>query len=177
MNAKTTLLLQTAGSLLATAVLSTLAGCASPAPARPAAAPTTAKAVLAPQEPEGPRVSLVCAPEARRISFSAIGVEPYTRLLDMALSPDRAWLLVDQSHVVEVGRTAEGATFRTIAGSPDARWAALDVDPRDGSLWVVSMERLELIHLIPGAKSRIVSIPRIECEGGFRYLLVDAQAN
>jgi hypothetical protein len=158
------------------------AGCASPAASPPAAAPASAPAAATkpkaapPAEPQGPRVSLVCAPEARRIPFPVIGVEPYTQILDMALGPDRAWLLVDQSHVVEVGRQAEGATFRTIAGSPDARWAALDVDPKDGSLWVVSMERLELIHLIPGAKSRVVTIPRLEGEGGFRDILVDDDA-
>jgi hypothetical protein len=109
------------------------------------------------------------------VSFTALGVEPYTQIIDMALSPDRAWLLVDLSHIVEVGRRAEGATFRTIAGSPDARWAALDVDPTDGSLWVVSMERLELIHLVPGAKSQVVKIPRLEGEGGFRDVLVDEE--
>jgi len=83
---------------------------------------------------------------------------------------------VDQSHVIEVERKAEGATFRTIAGSPDARWAALDVDPRDGSLWVVSMERLELIHILPAGKSQVVKIPRLEGEGGFRDVLVDDEA-
>lgn len=164
------------------AVLLVLAGCASPSAPPPAAAPAAeaAKARPAtkvpPAEPEGPRLSLVCAPEVRRIAFPSIGVAPYTQILDVALGPERIWLLADQSHVIEVERKAEGATFRTIAGSPDARWAAVDVDPKDGSLWVVSMERLELMHLVPGAKSQIVKIPRLEGEGGFRDILVDDEA-
>ena len=162
------------GPVLAVIAISTLAGgCASPAPARPAA-PAPSKA-SPPPEPEGPRVSLVCAPEARRISFQAIGVAPYTHILDVALAEDRVWLLVDQSHIVEVGRKPEAPTFRTISGSAEARWAALDDDPRDGSLWVVSMERLELIHLVPGGKGQVVAIPRLEGEGGFRDILVDEE--
>ncbi|MES1242470.1 MAG: hypothetical protein ABUT39_12710 [Acidobacteriota bacterium] len=153
----------------------TAAGCASPAAPPPSPAPAARTRPAAP-EPEGPRVSLVCAPGTRRIPFQALGVQPYTQILDAALDPDHAWLLVDQSHVIEIGRQAEGATFRTIAGSPDARWAALDVDPKDGSLWAVSMERLELIHLVPGAKSQVVPIPNLEGEGGFRDVLVDDEA-
>ena len=170
--------------LLAAALLSLfslLVGCASPSAPPPAPAPAARPAAKPPvkakaAEPEGPRLSLVCSPEARRIAFPAIGVEPYTSILDVALAPERIWLLVDQSHVIEVERKAEGATFRTIAGSPDARWAALDVDPRDGSLWVVSMERLELIHILPAGKSQVVKIPRLEGEGGFRDVLVDDEA-
>lgn len=165
---------QLARPVLSAALVSVFA-CASPSTSPPRPAPVPAAKPKA-AEPEGPRLSLVCAPEARRVSFTALGVDAYTHILDMALSPDRAWLLVDQNHIVEVERRAEGATFRTIAGSPEARWAALDVDPADGSLWVVSMERLELIHLVPGAKGQVVKIPRLEGEGGFRDVLVDEEA-
>ena len=51
----------------------------------------------------------------------------------------------------------------------------MDVDPSDGSLWVVSLIRLELIHLIPGGRSEVVRIPRLEGEGGFRDVLVDEE--
>lgn len=147
-----------------------LAGCASPAPpaARPASPP--------PQEAlPGPTVSLLCDPAVRKIPLAAIGVPPYTRILDIALTPDRVFLLVDQHHIVEVGRNPDQPTFRTITGKEDATWDALDVDPVDGSLWLVSLVRLELIHLNPDGRSEIVRIPRLEGEGGFRDVLVDEE--
>jgi hypothetical protein len=121
-------------------------------------------------------VSLVCDPAVRKIPFPSMGIPLYTHLLDIALTPDRVWLLVDQHHIVEVGRNPEQPTFRTIVGKEDATWDALDVDPVDGSLWIVSFLRLELIHLIPDGKSTIVRIPRLEGQGGFREVMVDEEA-
>jgi hypothetical protein len=105
-----------------------------------------------------------------------MGIPLYTSLLDMALTPERVWLLVDQHHIIEVGRNPDKPTFRTITGKEDATWDALDVDPVDGSLWIVSFLRLELIHLIPDGKSTIVRIPRLEGQGGFREVMVDEEA-
>jgi hypothetical protein len=166
-------------SLAAALLLALLAGCATPAP--PTARPLPPAAVPAPapaQEAETaePTVSLVCDPALRKIPFPAMGIPLYTSLLDMALTPDRVWLLVDQHHIVEVGRNPDKPTFRTIVGKDDATWDALDVDPVDGSLWIVSFLRLELIHLIPDGKSTIVRIPRLEGEGGFREVMVDEEA-
>jgi hypothetical protein len=160
-----------------------LAGCASPAPPAPSAGnpaplPVPRAASPSPQEEKapGPMLSLLCNPEARKIPFAALGIPPYSIILDIALTPDRVWLLVDQHHIVEVGRSPEQPTFRTITGKEDATWDALAVDPLDGSLWVVSLLRLELIHLNPDGKSTIVKIPRVEGEGGFRDVLVDEEA-
>lgn len=157
-----------------------LAGCASPAPAPPAARPAPPRAAAKPApKPEpaapGPLLALLCDATARRIPYPAIGIPLHTNILDFALTPDRVWLLVDQHRIVELGRTPEQPTFRTITGKEDATWDALDVDPRDGSLWIVSLLRLELIHLIPDGKSEVVRIPRLEGEGGFRDVLVDEE--
>lgn len=161
--------------------LALLAGCAAPAPpaARPAPPPqaeleTKPPAPAAPEAPEV-KVSLLCDPAVRRIAFPSIGIPLHTRILDIALTPDRVWLLVDQHHIVEVGRSPEQATFRMITGKEDATWDALDVDPRDGSLWIVSLLRLELIHLIPDGKSTVVRLSGVEGEGGFRDVLVDEE--
>lgn len=154
-----------------------LAGCASPAPPPPSARSLPPAAAPAqPVEAAGPSVSLLCDPTVRKIPFPAMGIPLYTSLLDIALTPERVWLLVDQHHIVEVGRSPDKPTFRTIVGKEDATWDALDVDPVDGSLWIVSFLRLELIHLIPDGKSTIVRIPRLEGQGGFRDVLVDEEA-
>lgn len=158
-------------------LLSLLAGCASPAPAPPEARPLpgrkAAKPAPKPEEPPGPQLSLICDPAVRKIPLPSIGIPLHSQPLDLALTSERVWLLVNQQQIVEVGRNPEQATFRTIAAQEGASWDAMDVDPTDGSLWVVSLIRLELIHLIPGGRSEVVRIPRLEGEGGFRDVLVD----
>lgn len=168
-----------ARSVTAAMILALLAGCASPAP--PAARSLPPATASAPAPAQGakaaePTVSLVCDQAARRIPFPSIGIPLYTSLLDMALTPDSVWLLADQHHIMEVGRNPDRPTFRTIVGKDHANWDALDVDPVDGSLWIVSLLRLELIHLIPDGKSTIVRIPHLEGEGGFREVMVDEEA-
>jgi hypothetical protein len=165
-----------ARSLIAAMILALLAGCASPAPPASRHTPPLQTELEMPAEAAGPTVSLLCDPAVRKIAFPSMGIPLYTSLLDIALTPDRVWLLVDQHHIVEVGRSPDKPTFRTIVGKEDATWDALDVDPVDGSLWIVSLLRLELIHLIPDGKSTIVRIPRLEGEGGFRDVLVDEEA-
>ena len=159
-------------AILLAMTVAALAGCASPVPQAPAVRPAPPPL----EELPGPGVDLFCRQDLRRIPFPSLGIPPYTRLLDVALAPDRVWLLVDQHHIVEVGRNPDQPTFRTITGKEDATWDALDVDPVDGSLWIVSFLRLELIHLNPDGKSTIVRIPRLEGEGGFRDVLVDEEA-
>ena len=155
-----------------------LSGCASPAPAPPAhhlPKLKDLKPAPKPEEPPGPLLSLLCEPAVRKIPLASIGVPPHSQPLDIALTPERVWLLVNQQQIVDVGRKPEQATFRTIAAQEGAYWDAMDVDPRDGSLWLVSLVRLELIHLIPGGRSEVVRIPRLEGEGGFRDILVDEE--
>jgi hypothetical protein len=115
----------------------------------------------------------LCAPAARRIPFEAIGIAPHSQLFDIALSADRVWLLVDFNHLIELWRNSEERLFRRVEGREEAYWEALDVDPVDGSLWIVSTLRLELIHLVPDGRSHVVQIPRLEGEGGFRDVLVE----
>lgn len=158
-----------------------LAACATPAPPvqraevpQPRVVP---KPAIAPElAPPGAMTSLVCGPTARKIPFAALGIAPYTQLFDIALTPERIWLLVDSNRLVEVSRDPVSPTYRTVTGKEDASWGAIDLDPRDGSLWAVSILRLELIHLIPDGRSVVVSIPRLEGEGGFRDVLVQDDA-
>lgn len=155
---------------LAAAALAVLAACASPAP--PVQRQPAPRPVMEVQAP-GPTVDLLCAGAADTVSFESMGISPYTQILDIALTPDRVWLLVDPTHLVELWRDPEERKFRAITGKEDAAWGALDVDPLDGSLWIVSSQRLELIHLIPDGQSRILKIPRLEGQGGFRDVLVE----
>ncbi|HET9226403.1 MAG TPA: hypothetical protein VFR31_07030 [Thermoanaerobaculia bacterium] len=162
------------------AICVALAGCATPAPAPPAARPSPPPHMIKTEpKPEraapGPLISLVCDPGVRKISFPSIGIPLHSAPLDIALTEERVWLLVNQQQIVEVGRKPEQATFRTIAAEEGASWDAMAVDPLDGSLWVVSLTRLELIHLIPGGRSQVVRIPKLEGEGGFRDVLVDEE--
>lgn len=162
------------------AICVALAGCATPAPSPPGTRPTPPPTMIK-TEPKpdaaapGPLISLVCDPGVRKIPFPSIGIPLHSSPLDIALTEDRVWLLVNQQMIVEVGRQPEQATFRTIAAQEGAYWDAMAVDPLDGTLWVVSLTRLELIHLIPGGKSAVVRIPKLEGEGGFRDVLVDEE--
>lgn len=163
------------------AICMAFAGCATPAPpppgTRPAPPPATARPEPKKKEPPapGPLISLLCDAGVRKIPFGSIGIPPHSSLLDIALTEDKVWLLVNQQQIVEVGRQPEQATFRTISAQEGASWDAMDVDPLDGSLWIVSLTRLELIHLIPDGRSEVVRIPKLEGEGGFRDVLVDEE--
>ncbi len=157
-----------------------LAGCATPAPPvatpTPPAPPVRRQAPHPPPaevQPPGPTIELLCQETVRKIPFEAIGIPRYSQILDIALTPNRVWLLVSPTHLVELWRDPADMKFRTVNGREDAAWGALDVDPLDGSLWIVSSVRLELIHIVPGGASRIVKIQRLEGQGGFRDVLVD----
>jgi len=164
-------------------LVAALAGCATsaPPPARqvppPSVAPARRPAPPRPQpvevQPPGPTIELLCQETVRKIPFEAIEVPRYSQILDIALTRDRIWLLVSPTHLVELWRDPADMKFRTVRGREDASWGALDVDPLDGSLWIVSSVRLELIHIIPDGTSRVVKIQRLEGEGGFRDILVD----
>lgn len=161
-------------------ILLALSGCTAPAPAppagRPAPPPPMIKTEPAPEPaPPGNLMYLLCEPGVRKIAFPSIGIPLHSSPLDIALTEDRVWLLVNQQQIVEVGRKPEEATFRTIAAQEGASWDAMAVDPLDNTLWVVSLTRLELIHLIPGGKSEVVRIPKLEGEGGFRDVMVDEE--
>jgi hypothetical protein len=124
-------------------------------------------------QPPGPTVKLLCEETARKIPFAGIGIPRFTKILDIALTPDRAWLLVSPTQLVELWRDPGEMRFRAVTGKDDAAWGALDVDPLDGSLWIVSSVRLELIHIVPDDASRTVKISRLEGQGGFRDILVE----
>jgi hypothetical protein len=125
------------------------------------------------QQLPGPMTQLLCEETARKIPFAGIGIPRFTKVLDVALAPDRAWLLVSPTHLVELWRDPNETKFRAVTGKEDAAWGALDVDPLDGSLWIVSSVRLELIHIVPDGASRILKISRLEGQGGFRDILVE----
>jgi hypothetical protein len=124
-------------------------------------------------QPPGPTVELLCDETARQIPFGGIGIPRFTKILDVALTPDRAWLLVSPTHLVELWRDPAETRYRAVTGKEDAAWGALDVDPLDGSLWIVSSVRLELIHVVPDGASRTLKIARLEGQGGFHDILVE----
>ena len=167
--------------LAAFVLVAALAGCATSAPpvsqAPPPVAASRRPAPPPPQpvevQPPGPTIELLCRETVRKIPFEAIGIPRYSQILDIALTADRVWLLVSPTHLVELWRDPADMKFRTVTGREDAAWGALDVDPLDGSLWIVSSVRLELIHIVPDGTSRIVKIQRLEGQGGFRDVLVD----
>lgn len=166
--------------LAVSALVAALAGCATSAPPARQTLPPPAPVRQAPPppppvevRPPGPTVKLLCQESVRRIPFEGIGIPRYSQILDIALTPERVWLLVSPTHLVELWRDPADMKFRTVTGREDASWGALDVDPLDGSLWIVSSVRLELIHINPDGESRIVKIQRLEGQGGFRDVLVD----
>jgi hypothetical protein len=167
--------------LAVSALVAALVGCATSAPPRqappPPMAPVLRQAPPPPQPvevtPPGPTINLLCQETVRKIPFEGIGIPRYSQILDIALTPDRVWLLVSPTHLVELWRDPADMKFRTVTGREDAAWGALDVDPLDGSLWIVSSVRLELIHIVPDGTSRVVKIQRLEGQGGFRDVLVD----
>ena len=124
--------------------------------------------------PEHPVVERLCGPSARQISFRSLGVPPHSRALDLALSEKSVWVLFDPPRLVEVARDPANPAARMWEGREDSAWGAVDVDPTDGSLWVVSANRLELIHVDAEGQGRIVPLSRVEGSGGFRDVLVDS---
>src|ERR1043165_3587385 len=148
--------------LAMSALVAALAGCATtsapppvrrPVPPPPVGRPAPPSPQPVEVQPPRPTIPLLCQETVPKSSVEAIGIPRYSQILDIALTPDRIWLLVSPPHLVEVWRDPADRKFRTVNGKEDAAWGALDVDPVDGSLWIVSSVRLELIHIVPDGTS------------------------
>lgn len=151
-----------------------LTACASAPSPQPLPTPIAVSRPVPTFLPEHPVVERLCGPAALQISFRSLGVPLHSRVLDLALSEKSVWVLFDPPRLVEVARDSANPTARMWEGRKDAAWGAVDVDPTDGSLWVVSGKRLELIHVDADGQGRIVPLSRVEGSGGFRDVLVDS---
>jgi hypothetical protein len=151
------------------AVLSVLilSACSSAPAPPPAAAPPAGKVE---------KVSLVCGPQARRIVFSQIGVPASEEPVDVAVSGDSIYVLFQPARLLWVRPLPDGrADVKMRLGTLGDTWGAMDLDPRDGSIWVSRPLGLENIDADLSV-SRRVDLKKVVGEGAFDRILVAPDA-
>lgn len=159
--------------LCAVALCGVLTASCATAPAPPA--PDPAPAVEAPPPPPPPpTASLFCGlPGLRRVALEDLGLPEGSRAVDVALTADTVWVLVEPATLVGFPRRArEVEELDVIAGQPGERWETLAVDPLDGSVWIASSGASYLRRKRPGRWIETVRVTPAPGKGGFRDLAV-----
>jgi|CXWL01.1.fsa_nt_gi hypothetical protein len=123
-----------------------------------------------------PRVSLVCHPAAIAARFSAFGIPEGEIPRAVALSGEGTYVLFAPNRLLLVKRPGAQMQAEMTLGKPGETWAAMDVDPVDGALWVVSSDDLALRRVAPGWQVETVGLAGVEGEGGFSQVRVAADA-
>ena len=146
-------------------LLSCAAGCAPSAP--PSVPPQFPAAAL---ETPIEDAALLCNASARVTPWRSIKVPENYRAVDVALTPDRVWVLLAPPALVSLPR--EGDVGQPMFSIPrgEADWSAIDTDPTDGSLWIASSNAYRLVHVSADGKQRRIDLKRVQGEGGLRQL-------
>ncbi len=155
------------------AALLLCAACASappPAPKPAAPAPVQVKAA----EPQ--KFALLCSDKARAAVFDQIGVPSNERPVGVALAGQSVLVLFEPARLLRLTRQGDKVDVEMTVGDSDERWVAFDLDPVDGSIWVVSDRRLPLLHILPGWRRETVRLQKVEGEGGFGRVLAAEDA-
>lgn len=143
-----------------------LSACASAPPTTPAASKVG----------KVEKVSLVCGPGARRIVFSQIGVPASEVPVDVAVSGDSIYVLFQPARLLWLRPLPDGrADVKMRLGALGDTWGAMDLDPRDGSIWISRPLGLENIDADLSV-SRRVDLKKVVGEGAFDRLLVAPDA-
>jgi len=145
-------------------------GCASaPAPAKPEpAAPSAA--------PPPPRVSLICHEGTTAARFTELGVPKGEYPEAAAISGDLTYVLFRPGRLLRIKRKEGKIQAEMALSKPGETWANLDVDPVDGSLWLVSDQDLALRQITPDWKTKTVKLQKVEGSGGFSRILAAPDA-
>jgi hypothetical protein len=152
-------------------VLAVFAGCAS-APA----APTPAAAPAVKAEPAPPRVSLICHDGTTAARFEEMGVPSGELPRGVVLSGETTYVLFSPGRLMRLTRKDGKFQAQMALSKPGETWAAMDVDPVDGSLWLVSERDLALRNIAPDWKTKTVKLQKVEGDGGFSRVLAAPDA-
>jgi hypothetical protein len=93
----------------------------------------------------------------------------------VALGKDATYVLFDPARLLRLTRKDGKIQAEMALGPAGERWTALDVDPGDGAVWI-STDHMSLVRVSPEWKTKAVKIQKVEGHGGFRRLLVAADA-
>jgi hypothetical protein len=149
-------------------------GCASaPAPAKPEPAASPA-ASAAP--PPLPRVSLICHDGTTAARFAELGVPQGEFPEAAAISGDLTYVLFRPGRLLRITRKEGKIQAEMALSKPGETWANLDVDPVDGSLWLVSEQDLALRKITPDWKTKTVKLQNVQGSGGFSRVLAAPDA-
>ncbi len=157
---------------VALVLLVLLGGCAAAPP--PAPAPAAAPAVKG--EPPPPRVSLLCHEGTTAARFAELGVPGGESPQGLVLSGDTAYVLFSPGRLMRLTRKEGKLQSQMALSKPGETWSAMDVDPVDGSLWLVSQRDLALRNIAPDWKTKTVKLQKVEGDGGFSRVLAAPDA-
>ncbi|HEY7215643.1 MAG TPA: hypothetical protein VIC28_13515 [Thermoanaerobaculia bacterium] len=148
------------------ALLFLAVGCAPSAPPSTPPPPFPAAELEAPVED----AALLCNASARVTSWKSIKVPENYRAVDVALTPDRVWVLLAPPALVSLPREGEVGQPMFSVPRGEADWSAIDTDPVDGSLWIASSNAYRLVHVSPDGNQQRIDLKRVQGEGGLRQL-------
>jgi hypothetical protein len=147
------------------------------APAIPAANPAAVPAAAAPPAPKRVTSNVICHPGAHQAVFAELGVPGDERPVDLAMAGPYVYVLFEPARLLRVkppGAGESGVQVQMQIGRGET-WKAMDVDPRDGSLWIAS-DHFVLRHMSPQGAASSVPLQRVAGEGGFSQLLAAPDA-
>jgi hypothetical protein len=154
------------------AAVAPLGGCAS----APASAPAPAVTPAAQQEPPLPRVSLLCHEGTTAARFEDLGVPREETPSAVVISGEITYVLFQPGRLLRITRKEGKIQSEMALSKPGETWAAMDVDPVDGSLWLVSTQDLALRQITPDWKTKTVKLQKVEGSGGFSRVLAATDA-
>jgi len=147
-------------------------GCASAPP--PAPAPAAAPVVKGVSPP--PRVSLLCHQGTTAARFEELGVPHGEAPQGVVLSGDTTYVLFRPGRLMRLTRKEGKIQAQMALSKPGETWSAMDVDPVDGSLWLVSVRDLALRNISSDWKTKTVKLQKVEGDGGFLRVLAAPDA-
>jgi len=142
-----------------------------------ASAPPPAPAPAAPAgEPPLPHVSLICHPGTTAARFEELGVPQGEFPQGLALSGDTTYVLFRPGRLMRLTRKEGKLQAQMALSKPGETWSSMDVDPVDGSLWLVSERDLALRNIASDWKTKTVKLQKVEGDGGFSRVLAAPDA-
>ena len=152
-----------------------LSGCASAPPAPPTRASAPAAAPV-PKQELPPRVSLICHEGTTAARFEQLGVPKGESPRGVVISGDTTYVLFEPGRLMRITRKEGKIQAQMALSKPGETWSAMDVDPVDGSLWLVSASDLALRNIAPDWKTKTVKLQKVEGNGGFSGVLAAPDA-
>jgi len=161
-------------SLRSFIVLLLAASCCSCASAPP---PAAAPAVVDTKADKPRTVELLCGEGARYVSFDKLSIPSQEFFpLDVALTRGSIWILFPE-RLAQLGRGGEHVEVHMHVSPVEERWAKIDVDPVDDSVWIAPETTLDLHKVTPDGRMSTVKLQRkVEGTGGYYGLRVGRDA-